>query len=215
MAKDETRVVGLGNALVDVVASVEAATVARHDLKPGGMHLVDRDAAEALYAEVGPGLVQSGGSVANSIAHMRGGGLPCTFIGKIAEDELGQAFRADLAALGVYFPALTPAGKDGTGRCVVLVTPDGERTMSTYLGAAQGPGRRGGRDAEARRAVAGRGLSLGFARGRGGDPRRRGPGARRRGADRADAVGCRLRRAQPRRHAGLHPRPLRHPGGQP
>lgn len=138
MAKNEKLVVGLGNALVDVVASVEAEAIARHDLRPGGMHLVDRDAAEALYSEVGPGLVQSGGSVANSIAHMRGGGLPCAFIGKIAEDELGHAFRADLDALGVHFPALSPADGHRTGRCVVLVTPDGERTMSTYLGAAQG-----------------------------------------------------------------------------
>ncbi len=138
MANSERRVVGLGNALVDVVAQVEAAVVARHDLTPGGMHLVDADAAAALYAEVGPGLTQSGGSVANSIAHMRGAGLPCTFIGKIAEDELGHAFRADLEALGVAFPALGPADGHGTGRCVVLVTPDGERTMSTHLGAAQG-----------------------------------------------------------------------------
>ena len=130
-------VVGLGNALVDVVATVDAAAVARHDLTPGGMHLVDRDAAEALYAEVGPGLTQSGGSVANSIAHMRGAGAACTFIGKIAEDELGHAFRSDLADLGVEFPVSGLADGDGTGRCVVLVTPDGERTMSTYLGAAQ------------------------------------------------------------------------------
>lgn len=138
MARKQTRVVGLGNALVDVVASVEAAAIARHALTPGAMHLVDREAADALYAEVGPGLVQSGGSVANSIAHMRGLGLACTFIGKVAEDALGHAFRADLATLGVDFPALGPADGVGTGRCVVLVTPDGERTMSTYLGAAQG-----------------------------------------------------------------------------
>jgi sugar/nucleoside kinase (ribokinase family) len=138
MANKQIRVVGLGNALVDVVASVEAGAIARHALTPGGMHLVDRDAADALYAEVGPGLVQSGGSVANSIAHMRGLGLACTFIGKVARDPLGDAFAADLAALGVDFPALGPADGAGTGRCVVLVTPDGERTMSTYLGAAQG-----------------------------------------------------------------------------
>jgi sugar/nucleoside kinase (ribokinase family) len=137
MAKKQTRVVGLGNALVDVVASVDAEAIARHSLTPGGMHLVDREAADALYAEVGPGLVQSGGSVANSIAHMRSLGLACTFIGKVARDTLGDAFAADLAALGVDFPAIGPADT-GTGRCVVLVTPDGERTMSTYLGAAQG-----------------------------------------------------------------------------
>ena len=138
MAGTQLRVVGLGNALVDVLAAVEPGAIARHNLTPGAMHLVDRAAADALYAEVGPGFMQSGGSVANSIAHMRGLGLPCTFIGKVAGDALGDAFRADLATLGVDFPAIGPANGFGTGRCVVLVTPDGERTMSTYLGAAQG-----------------------------------------------------------------------------
>lgn len=138
MASNRIRVVGIGNALVDVLAAVEADAVARHNLTPGGMHLVDRAAADALYAEVGPGVMQSGGSVANSIAHLRGLGLACTFIGKVAKDTLGDAFAADLKALGVDFPALRPADGLATGRCVVLVTPDGERTMSTYLGAAQG-----------------------------------------------------------------------------
>jgi sugar/nucleoside kinase (ribokinase family) len=138
MRNEQTHIVGLGNALVDVIASVEAAAVTRHGLTPGGMHLVERDAAETLYAEVGPGLVQSGGSVANSIAHMRASGVTCTFIGKVAEDALGQAFRADLAGLGVGFPVRSSDDGAGTGRCVVLVTPEGERTMSTYLGAAQG-----------------------------------------------------------------------------
>lgn len=135
--KNAPVVVGLGNALVDVVAQVEPAAISSHKLTPGGMHLVDRAAADALFAEVGPGVRQSGGSVANSIAHLRGLGVPCAYVGKVADDELGSDFRADLARLDVAFPTAPLADGAGTGRCVVLVTPDGERTMSTYLGAAQ------------------------------------------------------------------------------
>jgi len=132
-------VIGLGNALVDVVAMVEHDAITRHALTHGGMHLVGRAESDALYAEVGPGVRQSGGSVANTIAHIRGLGLDCGYIGKVAEDDLGAAFRGDLDALGVRFTTPLHDGDsgDGTGRCVVLVTPDGERTMSTYLGAAQ------------------------------------------------------------------------------
>jgi len=137
MSSRKSRIVGLGNALVDVVTSVEPEAVARHGLTPGGMHLVDREAAEALYAEIGPGLQQSGGSVANTIAHLGTRGAACTFIGKVADDALGDAFQADLAGLGVDFTNAPLQDGVGTGRCVVLVTPDGERTMSTYLGAAQ------------------------------------------------------------------------------
>lgn len=131
------RIIGLGNALVDVLAHVDKDAVARHDLTPGGMHLVDSDAAEALYAEVGPGLTQSGGSVANTMAHLAAAGRAVTFIGRVADDELGAAFRKDLESLGASCPVAPATGGLGTGRCVVLVAPDGERTMSTFLGAAQ------------------------------------------------------------------------------
>ncbi len=136
----EGPVIGLGNALVDVVAMVEHDAITRHALTHGAMHLVGRSESDALYAEVGPGLRQSGGSVANTIAHIRSLGLDCGYIGKVADDELGAVFRADLDTLGVRFatPLHDGGAGDGTGRCVVLVTPDGERTMSTYLGAAQG-----------------------------------------------------------------------------
>jgi sugar/nucleoside kinase (ribokinase family) len=131
--------VGLGNALVDVVAMVEPEAITRHTLTLGGMHLVGRAESDVLYAEIGPGVRQSGGSVANTIAHMRSLDLDCGYVGKVADDDLGAAFRADLDALGVRFdtPVHDSGAADGTGRCVVLVTPDGERTMSTYLGAAQ------------------------------------------------------------------------------
>ena len=101
------------------------------------MHLVDAAAARALFDEVGPGVRQSGGSVANSIAHLAGTGVTGTYLGKVAEDDLGRAFCDELTALGIAAPvAVAQEAEPGTGRCVVLVTPDGERTMSTYLGAA-------------------------------------------------------------------------------
>ncbi len=138
-AKDTSapHIVGLGNALVDVVAAVAPDVVARHGLTPGGMHLVDAAAAHALFDEVGPGVRQSGGSVANSVAHLAQTGVRGTYLGKVANDDLGQTFRDEMAALGLAAPVAVAQDDDlGTGRCVVLVTPDGERTMSTHLGAA-------------------------------------------------------------------------------
>ncbi len=137
MSNDQM-IVGIGNALVDVVASVPEAALARHSLEKGGMALVDSAAAEALYGEVGPGVQQSGGSVANSIAHLADVGLPGCYLGKVADDDLGAHFRKEMTDLGIACPVPAGTGGPGTGRCVVLVTPDGERTMSTFLGAAQG-----------------------------------------------------------------------------
>jgi sugar/nucleoside kinase (ribokinase family) len=128
-------IVGLGNALVDVLARTEMEAVARHGLTPGGMHLVEADAAEALYGEVGPGRRQSGGSVANTVAHLAHEGVRPAFVGKVGADDLGDAFAGEFEDLDIHF-ATDRADGVGTGRCVVLVTPDGERTMSTYLGAA-------------------------------------------------------------------------------
>jgi fructokinase len=129
--------VGLGNALVDVVAAVEPEVIARHGLTPGGMHLVGAEAAQALFEEVGPGVRQSGGSVANTIAHLAETPVRGTYIGKVADDDLGETFCREMAGLGLSAPVAVARNDDhGTGRCVVLVTPDGERTMSTYLGAA-------------------------------------------------------------------------------
>lgn len=137
MSTQTPHIVGLGNALVDVVAAVGPEVIDRHGLTPGGMHLVDAEAAQALFAEVGPGVRQSGGSVANSIAHLADIGLRGTYLGKLAEDDLGRSFREEMESMGIAAPvAEAPGGAHGTGRCVVLVTPDGERTMSTHLGAA-------------------------------------------------------------------------------
>ena len=137
MGNHAPHIVGLGNALVDVVAAVDPEVLSRHGLTPGGMHLVGPTEAHALFAEVGPGVSQSGGSVANSIAHLSDAPVRGTYIGKIADDVLGATFRRDMADLELAAPLVVSDGDDpGTGRCVVLVTPDGERTMSTYLGAA-------------------------------------------------------------------------------
>lgn len=130
-------IVGLGNAIVDVVAAVDPSVIDRHGLSVGGMHLVDAKAARTLFDEVGPGVRQSGGSVANSIAHLSKTGVKGTYLGKVANDELGQVFRDEMAAMGISAPVAVAQDESlGTGRCVVLVTPDGERTMSTHLGAA-------------------------------------------------------------------------------
>ncbi|QFT92084.1 Inosine-guanosine kinase [Roseovarius sp. THAF9] len=137
MTERTPHIVGLGNALVDVVAAVEPDVVTRHGLTPGGMHLVNADAAHALFEDVGPGIRQSGGSVANSIAHLADTPVRGTYLGKVANDDLGDAFCEEMSGMGLAAPvAVAQNGDHGTGRCVVLVTPDGERTMSTYLGAA-------------------------------------------------------------------------------
>jgi sugar/nucleoside kinase (ribokinase family) len=135
MSKSEPQIAGIGNPLVDVLASVGPDAPARHGLTVGKMHLVDADTATALYAEIGPGIQQSGGSVANTIAHVGDLGLKGTFLGKVAGDDLGAVFRADMAALGITVPVADQVGGNATGHCVVMVTPDGERTMSTHLGA--------------------------------------------------------------------------------
>lgn len=137
MSTQKPHIVGVGNALVDVVTAVDQGVIDRHGLTLGGMHLVDAEAAHALFAEVGPGVRQSGGSVANSIAHLADIGLTGTYLGKVADDDLGRTFREEMRGMGISAPVEDVAGGAlGTGHCVVLVSPDGERTMSTHLGAA-------------------------------------------------------------------------------
>ena len=128
-------ILGIGNAMVDVLASVDDAFLSRHDMHKGRMALVDRDEAERLQARMPPGSVQGGGSAANTCVVAASLSARVAFLGKVADDELGAAFRRDMSASGVHFP--TPPLLDGTptARCLVLVTPEGQRTMHTYLGA--------------------------------------------------------------------------------
>jgi adenosine kinase len=130
-------VLGIGNAIVDVIARAEDDFLIKHGMNKGTMALIDEPRAEAIYASMGPAIEVSGGSGANTIAGVASFGARAAFIGKVKDDDLGRAFAHDIRAAGVAFD--TPPAADGpsTARCYVLVTPDGERTMNTYLGAAQ------------------------------------------------------------------------------
>ncbi len=128
-------IIGIGNAIVDVVAQAEDRFLSKHDMRKGSMTLVDAAAAEALYAAMPPGTESSGGSVANSCAVAAGLGARVAYLGKVADDALGHAFRRDIEAAGVHFPSLPLTGGAPTARCLILVTPDAERTMTVYLGA--------------------------------------------------------------------------------
>ncbi len=134
MAGPPLDVVGIGNAIVDVIAHADEAFVAAEGLVKGTMTLIDEARGEALYGRMGPGVEASGGSAANTIAGFASFGGKAGFIGKVRGDQLGKVFRHDIESLGVAFP--TPAAADGpsTARCLVLVTPDAQRTMATYLG---------------------------------------------------------------------------------
>jgi len=130
-------VLGIGNAIVDVIARTEDDFLIKHGMSKGAMTLIDEPRAEAIYASMGPAIEISGGSAANTIAGVASFGARAAFVGKVKDDTLGKAFAHDIRAAGVAFT--TPQAPDGpsTARSYILVTPDGERTMNTYLGAAQ------------------------------------------------------------------------------
>ena len=129
-------VVGIGNAIVDVIAHAEESFITENRLKKGAMTLIDAEQARSLYDKMGPAIEMSGGSAANTIAGLAALGGETGFIGKVCDDELGDVFRHDITAVGVVFstPALTD--QPPTARCLIVVTPDAQRTMHTYLGAS-------------------------------------------------------------------------------
>jgi sugar/nucleoside kinase (ribokinase family) len=130
-------VTGIGNALVDILAPVEDAFLAANGVQKGIMQLIDADRAIELYGHMGPAKEASGGSAANTIAGLGMLGARASYVGKVKDDQLGAIFAHDIRSLGVAFDApMAPKalGGDETGRCMVLVTPDGERSMNTYLG---------------------------------------------------------------------------------
>lgn len=129
-------VVGIGNAIVDVIAHADDADLTRLGLNKGTMTLIDAPAAEALYAAMGPAVEVSGGSAANTIAALASLGGDGAFIGKVADDQLGAIFRHDMISLGIAFTARPADSGRSTGRCLVLVTPDAQRTLQTCLGVA-------------------------------------------------------------------------------
>jgi sugar/nucleoside kinase (ribokinase family) len=128
-------VVGIGNAIVDVIAHSNDAFLAQQGLNKGGMALVDTARAEALYAVMGPGIEASGGSAGNTMAGIASLGGSGAYIGKVRNDELGDVFRHDMTAIGVRFTTAPATSGPPTARCLILVTPDAQRTMNTFLGA--------------------------------------------------------------------------------
>jgi len=130
-------VLGLGNAIVDVIARTDEAFLLQHGMRKGTMALIDAERAEAIYDAMGPAVEVSGGSAANTIVGVASLGARGAFVGKVKDDGLGRAFSHDIRAAGVMFATAPASDGAPTGRCYVLVTPDGERTMNTYLGAAQ------------------------------------------------------------------------------
>jgi sugar/nucleoside kinase (ribokinase family) len=130
----EHDVVGIGNAVVDIIGRCDDAFLARHGRTKGSMQLVDAATVARLYDAMGPGVEISGGSVANTMVGIASFGGRAGFIGKTASDQFGEVFRHDITAAGVTFT--TPPATDGepTARSLILVTPDGQRTMNTFLG---------------------------------------------------------------------------------
>lgn len=137
MSQPRIAVIAIGNAIVDVMAPCADAVIEQLGLVRGGMTLVDTDQAHALHAAMGPAREISGGSAANTLAGLAALGSRCTFIGQVADDQLGAVFAHDIRAGGISFATPPRPGEPPTARCLIFVTPDGQRTMNTYLGASQ------------------------------------------------------------------------------
>lgn len=138
MTQPALDIVAIGDALVDVIATCDDAFLVEHGLPKGLMQLLDAEAADRLYAAMGNAREMSGGSAANTMAGIAAMGGNAAFIGQVADDQLGEIFRHDMRALGVRFdtPPLNSGSNHPTGRCLILVTPDTQRTMNTCPGAS-------------------------------------------------------------------------------
>jgi sugar/nucleoside kinase (ribokinase family) len=136
MANERYDVVGIGNAIVDIISRCDDGFLSKHDLAKGFMRLIDAEEANRLYAAMGPAVERSGGSVANTIAGLASFGAKCGFIGRVAADQFGGIFRHDIRSQGVAYDTAPATDGAPTARCLILVTPDGERTMNTFLGAS-------------------------------------------------------------------------------
>lgn len=133
------QVVGIGNALVDILSHVEDGFLNENGVDKGIMQLIDTDRAKNLYGHMGPAKEISGGSGANTIAGIAALGNRTAYVGKVKDDQLGEIFAHDMRAIGATFDTPFAPADDAneTGRCIVLVTPDGERSMNTYLGVSE------------------------------------------------------------------------------
>lgn len=128
-------ITGIGNAIVDFLAQTDDSFLSQHDMPKGAMSLIDDDTATKLTAAMQGGISASGGSVANSCAVAAALGAKVAFLGKVAADEMGGVFRREIASVGVHYATTSLEHGAPTARCLILVTPDGQRTMNTYLGA--------------------------------------------------------------------------------
>ncbi|MBW8742802.1 MAG: adenosine kinase [Sphingomonas sp.] len=137
MTEPTLDIVAIGNAIVDVLAQADDAFVTGEGVTKGSMRLMDEATSDSLYSRMGPGREISGGSAANTVAGMAMMGAKCGFIGQVADDQLGEVFTHDIRANGVTFETPIRQGQPSTARCLILVTPDGQRTMNTFLGASQ------------------------------------------------------------------------------
>ena len=127
-------VIGIGNAIVDIIGRCDDEFLTRHEAPKGNMRLVDAETVAALYSDMGPAVEISGGSAANTLVGLSSFGGSGAFIGKVADDEFGKIFAHDIKASGVSFASQPIGGRAPTSRSLILVTPDGERTMNTFLG---------------------------------------------------------------------------------
>src|SRR5579863_1619380 len=130
-------VLGIGNAIFDVLVQTDEGFLNRHGMTKGGMALIDEARAAAIYGDMGPATEMSGGSAANTIDGVANLGARAAYVGKVKQDKIGGMYTHDIRAAGVAFETKPAADGPATGCSYILVTPDGERTMNTYLGAAQ------------------------------------------------------------------------------
>ena len=137
MTAHDFDVLAIGNAIVDVIARTDDDFLMRENVPKGAMILIDEARARHLSAVMGPARIISGGSAANTVAALASFGARATFIGKVRDDDTGAAFSRDISGIGVHFATKPLTAGPATARCFVLVTPDGQRTMNTYLGACQ------------------------------------------------------------------------------
>src|SRR5207253_2883821 len=137
MAEAKYDVLGIGNAIFDVLVKTDEKFLADHGMTKGGMALIDEARALSIYRDMGPATEMSGGSAANTIVGIANFGARTAYVGKIKDDQIGRLYAHDIRAAGVAFETKPAAGGPATGCCYILVTDDGERTMNTYLGAAQ------------------------------------------------------------------------------
>src|SRR6202522_3590030 len=137
MAEAKYDVLGIGNAIFDVLVQTDEGFLGAHGMAKGGMALIDEARAASIYRDMGPAIEMSGGSAANTIVGIANLGARAAYVGKVRDDQIGRLYTHDIRAAGVAFETKPAANGPATGCSYILVTPDGERTMNTFLGAAQ------------------------------------------------------------------------------